>query len=202
MSLWASTLDPTVRSDRLAGLLRAGTVDMADLIEMTGIDPFADDLDADEPSILRFARAWRAVKASPLKVADLDYLLRHQDAIGKLEPTDDELLRNLKLLRDAMTAVDADLGTAAVNPDLNATKAKMALVYDSAVVDRLFALISHSTTYSAPFATTEETLPAPLEAAGPAIDLDPFGKQLTFTGIMSAAAQTALDTAADALTRR
>ena len=30
MSLWDPTLDPTVRSDRLAGLVRAGTVDMAD----------------------------------------------------------------------------------------------------------------------------------------------------------------------------
>lgn len=200
MSLWDRTLDPTERSDRLAGLLRAGTLDMAHLIEMTGVDPFANDLDANEPSMLRFARAWREVKASPLKVADLDYLLRHQDAIGKLEPTDDELLRDLKALRDAMTAVDADLGAAAVNPDLNATKARMALVYDSAVVDRLFALISHSTTYSAPFVTMEETLPAPLGAIALPIDLDPFGKQLTYTGVMPAAAQTALDTEADALT--
>ena len=89
---------------------------MASLIAITGIDPFANDLDADEPSILRFVRAWREVKASPLKVTDLDYLLRHQDSTGKLEPSDDELLRAVKVLRDAMTAVDADLGAAAAEP--------------------------------------------------------------------------------------
>src|SRR5438876_1211353 len=57
--------------------------------------------------MLRFARAWREVKASPLKVTDLDYLLRHQDSTGKLEPSDDELLRGVKALRDGMTAVVA-----------------------------------------------------------------------------------------------
>jgi len=199
LSLWDPSLDPGVRSTRLAGLLRAGVVDMASLIAITGIDPFANDLDADEPSMLRFARAWREVKASPLKVTDLDYLLRHQDSTGKLAPSDDELLRSVKALRDAMTAVDADLGAAALNPDLNATRAKMALVYDDAVVARLFALIGHTTTHTAPFVTTEETLPAPLIAAEPGIDFDPFAKQLTFAGILPAAAQAALDAAADAL---
>lgn len=203
LSLWDPALDPGVRSARLAKLLRAGAVDMASLIAITGIDPFANDLDADEPSMLRFARAWREVKASPLKVTDLDYLLRHQDSTGKLEPSDDELLRGVKALRDGMTAVDADLGAAALNPDLNATRAKMALVYDEAVVARLFALIGHTTTYTAPFVTTEETLPAPLIAAGPGLDFDPFAKQLTYAGILPppppAPAKAALDAAADAL---
>jgi hypothetical protein len=199
LSLWDPALDPGVRSARLAGLLRAGTVDMASVIAITGIDPFANDLEADEPSMLRFARSWREVKASPLKVADLDYLLRHQDATGKLEPSDDELLREVKALRDAMTAVDADLGAAALNPDLNATRAKMALVYDEAVVARLFALIGHTTTYTAPFVTTEETLPAPLIIAEPGIDFDPFAKQLTYAGILPSPSQAALDAAADAL---
>ena len=199
LSLWDPALDRGARSARLAGLLRAGAVDMASLIAITGIDPFANDLDADEPSILRFVRAWREVKASPLKVTDLDYLLRHQDSTGKLEPSDDELLRAVKGLRDAMTAVDADLGAAALNPDLNATRAKMALVYDDAVVARLFTLIGHTTTYRAPFVTTEETLPAPLTAAEPGIDFDAFAKELTYAGILPAAAQAALDAAADAL---
>src|SRR3712207_6857927 len=43
----------------------------------------------DEPAILRFARAWKVLKASPLKVADLGYLLRHEDPTGKLAPPDD-----------------------------------------------------------------------------------------------------------------
>ena len=53
----------------------------------------------------------------------------------------------------------------------------MALVYDAAIVDRLFGLISHTTTYSAPLATAEDALPAPLAALDTALALDPFGRR-------------------------
>ena len=67
---------------------------------MTGIDPFADDLD-DRRSVDAAVRAYAACKASPLKVADLDYLLRHEDATGKLDPSEADLLRDLLAPRQA-----------------------------------------------------------------------------------------------------
>ncbi|MEY2512820.1 MAG: hypothetical protein QOJ89_178, partial [bacterium] len=199
LSLWDATLAADVRSARFATLLKIGTTDLAQLVAITGIDPFASDLGGDDPSMLRFARAWRALKASPLKVADIDYLLRSEDLTGKLAPAEADLLRDIKAMHDALGAAETDIGVAVANPDLNAAKAKMALVYDASVVDRCFALVSQSATYSAPFASVEETLPAPLAQAGPSIELDPFARELTFTSIMAAATQTALDAAADAL---
>ena len=199
LSLWDATLAADVRHDRLAGLLRIGTTDLSDLIEITGIDPFASDMGADEPSMLRLALTWRALKASPLKVADLDYLLRDQDLSGKLAPAEEELLRDIKALRDALGAVETEVGIAVANPDLSAAKSKMTLVYDAAVVDRFFALISHSASYSAPFESVEETLPAPLAQVSTGIELDPFAKALTLTGIMGPDTQASLNAASDAL---
>jgi hypothetical protein len=199
LALWDATLTEDVRLDRLAGMLRIGTVDLRHLAEIGGIDPLADDMESDVPSMLRFVLSWRAVKASPLKVADLDYLLRHQDVTGKLTPSGDEQLRDVKALRDALSAVENDVGLAVANPDLNGAKAKVALVYDAAVVDRLFAFVTHTSTYAAPFASAEETLPADLAETSPELDFDPFAKRLTFTGIMSAATQASLEAAADAL---
>ena len=75
--------------DQLAALLRVGTTDLAHLVAITGVDPLADDLATDEPSMLRFTEHVAALKASPLKVVDLDYLLRHDDLTGKLTPSDE-----------------------------------------------------------------------------------------------------------------
>jgi hypothetical protein len=197
--LWDPALPAADRLGLLAGLLRIGATDLAHLCELTGIDPLAADMEADDPSLLRFARTWLALKASPLKVADLDYLLRDQDLEGKLQPGDADLLRDVRTLRAALAGVETDVGLAVANPDLNAAKAKMALVYDAAIVDRFFAFISETATYTAAFATAEETLPAKLAAVTSRIDLDPFGDRLTFTSILDAATQAALDAAADAL---
>ena len=199
LSLWDPALGTDTRLGLLAGLLRIGRADLAHFIELTGVDPLAPDMDADEPSMLRFARTWVALKGSPLKVADLDYLLRDQDLAGKLKPSESNLLRDVKTLRGALGDVEAEIGLAVANPDLNAAKARMALVYDAAVVDRFFAFVSQTAEYRAPFATAEETLPASLAVADPRLELDPFADQLVFTGIMDAATQTALNGAADAL---
>lgn len=200
LSLWDTAIDATARRQRLAKLLRIGTTDLDDLAEITGIDPLAQDLQVDEPSILRFIESWHAVKASPTKVADLNYLLRHKDTAGKLAPTDEGLLRDLRYLRTSLTAVDADLSVAAAHPELASARASMALIYDNAIVDQFFGLLGHTTTYAAPLLTTEDALPSGLSAAAAEIDLDPFKRVLSCTGPMSAATQTALDAAADALT--
>jgi ABC toxin N-terminal region/Neuraminidase-like domain/Salmonella virulence plasmid 28.1kDa A protein len=199
LDLWDTTIDAAVRRERLARLLRAGTIDLADLAEITGHDPLADDMDADEPALLQLVAAWKAVKASPMKVSDLDYLLRHKDVTGKLTPTEEGLLRDLRTLRDGLTAVDADLSTAITPPDLGSARAKMALVYDPTVVDRFFGLVNATTTYSASFDTAEEALPKPITDVSSAIGLDAFNKALTFVGVMPATTKTALDTAADGL---
>jgi hypothetical protein len=188
-----------VRQATLAHLLRIGTTDVAHFAEITGIDPLADDMATDSPSLLRFLDAWKTLRAAHLKVVDLDYLLRHRDDSGKLTPDESSLRRDLKALRDSIVAVSADLGPPPANADLAQARSKMALVYDAGVVDRFIGLLSGTTTYQSPLATVEEQLPAKITAVDPHIRLDPFGKQLTYSGILSSAAATALRTAADSL---
>jgi hypothetical protein len=200
LALFDPALDPAVRQERLAGLLRLGTTDLAHLLEITGLDPFADDLGSDTPSLPALVDAVAALKGSRLKVVDVDYLLRHDDATGKLTPTTDTLRHDLKALRDALTAVDTDLAVPVAGADLGAAAAKMSLVYDAVVVDRFLALVAGTATYSAPLTTVEEVVPAALIAIWPRLTIDPFHNLLTSTGPLSAATRAALDTATDALT--
>ncbi len=199
LSLFDAGEDAAARRTRLAKLLSLGSVDFAGLVEMSGIDPLAADMEADAPSLLRFVRAWAEVKAGPAKVADLDYLLRHGDPTGKLAPTVADLHTQVRTLRDALTAVDATLGTAPDSADLAYAQAKMALVYDPSVVARFFGLVGRSTTYDGPLLTSEEALPQKLTDVTPALGFDAFKKRLTFTGTMAAATRTALDAAAESL---
>ncbi len=199
LALFDPTLDPGVRQDRLAALLRLGTIDLAHLIEITGLDPFADDLGSDTPSLARLVEAAATLKESRLKVVDVDYLLRHDDATGKLTPTVDELRHGLRALRDALTAVDTDLAVPVASADLGAAAAKMALVYDAAVVDRFLTLVAGTRTYSVAMTTVEEVVPGPLLAIAPGLKIDPFHNALTSTGPLNAATRAALDTKADAL---
>ena len=200
LALFDPALDPTVRQDRLAGLVKLGTTDFAHLLEITGLDPFADDLGSDAPSLDRVVDAVAALKASRLRVVDVDFLLRHDDLTGKLTPTTEELRRDLVAIRNALTAVDAELAVPVATADLGAAAAKMALVYDAVVVDRFLALVARTTTYSVPLTTVEEVLPAELTVIAPGVRIDPFHNALTSTGPLDATTRVALGVAADALT--
>ena len=167
LALFEPGLDPTVRQDRLAPLVKLGTVDLDTLLELSGIDPFADDLGSADPSLPRLVDAAALLKGTKLKVADVDFLLRDADPTGKLTPTPAQVERDVSALRNALTAVDTELAVPAATADLGAAAARMALVYDAAVVDRFFALVAGTTTYAVPLVTAEEALPAPLDRDRP-----------------------------------
>lgn len=200
LKVWSPNDAPAARRETLAGLLRMGIVDLEDLAEMSGADPLADDLDADEPSVLVFVDLRGRLKELGLKVTDLNYLLRHQDETGDLTPADDALLRDVKALRDALSAVETQLSTSPETLDLAYAQSRMALVYDTPVGERFFGLLDGSSIYRAPFVMAEEALPQKLADVTPALGYDPFLQELTFVGVLSAATHGALDAAADSLT--
>ena len=144
-------LPADVRRGRLARLLRAGVVDLGTLIDLSGIDPFADDLHTDEPSLHRFVALWRSLKAARLKQVDLDYLLRHHDQAG-LAPTEAAARADVKSIRDALAAVDADLTVAIANADPASAVTRVGQVYDQQVADLFFALLDGAVRYETPFA--------------------------------------------------
>jgi Neuraminidase-like domain/Salmonella virulence plasmid 28.1kDa A protein len=199
LAIWDATQARDVREAALAHLIRMGVTDLQHLREISNIDPLADDLGSDDPSILGFLDARAALKGAGLKVVDADYLLRSRDDAGALAPTDASILRDLKALRDRMTAVDVDLGTPPGTVDLAYAQSKLSLVYDAAVVDRLVGLVTDGTTYTAPLATAEEALPKKLTDADERIGFDPFKKQLTYRGVMGTGAPAALGAVADGL---
>jgi hypothetical protein len=199
LPIWDMSQADAVRRETLAHLLRFGATDLEHLFEISGIDPVADDLDTDEPSLHRFLDARDTLKAAKLKVSDVDYLLRHQDDAGKLAPSEASLRLDLKALHDAVTAVETELSAPVETADLGYARNKMALVYDISIVDWFISLVSASKTYDAPFATTEEALPEKLTAVDTRIGFDPFAKLLTYTGVMTEDARIALANAADTL---
>ena len=197
--LWDDEKDVAYKQEQCAKLLKMRIPDMEDLAKITGIDPLADDMEQDEPSLLNYIMVVQALKRASLKIADLNYLLRNKDEANKLTPTDKNLLKNIKAIRDSMNAVEQEHGIAPDNADFAFAKAKMALVYDAAIVNDFFGLITDSKTYSVPFNTTEEGLPAKITVVDSRVGFDPFKQLLTYNGIISTTAKNALSAAADTL---
>ncbi|GAB1452745.1 hypothetical protein MASR2M47_28010 [Draconibacterium sp.] len=196
-------LDPSLalslRIEQCAKILKLSIPDLLELAAITGIDFLANDFETDEPSLQKLIVVAKSLKEQSLKVVDLAYILHHVDLNGKLTPTDESLLKNIKLLRSAINTVEAENSIAPDNADFNFAKSKMLQVYDAATTDEFFGLLLNTKTFSAPFITDEESLPAPLLATDANLGFDPFKKELIYTGILSNQNKILLDAAADAL---
>jgi hypothetical protein len=200
LMLWDASIDISVREEEAARILKKMRItDMKDLAEVTGINPLVNDLENDEPSFLKFLYIVEELKNNSLKIADLNYILRHKDESGKLTLTEESLLKNIKATRDGLNTVEKENSIAPDNADFAFAKTKMALVYDASVTETFFGLLTGANTYSAAWIIPEEGLPAKLAAADANLGYDPFKKILTYKGIPTAAAKTNLDNIANAL---
>jgi hypothetical protein len=193
------TADAELRKVQCAKILKLSIPEMAELSLFTGINPLANDMEADEPSLMKSISISRQLKNASLKIVDLAYLLLHHDLPGKLTPSEESLLTNIKILRDTLNGVEKENKSAPDNADYNFARGKMLLVYDAATTSSFFELLMGTKTFSAPLITVEEGLPDKLNATNPKPGFDPFKKVLTFAGVMSASAKTALGNAADNL---
>ena len=191
--------DTTIRKTTLAKILKISFPELAALSAFTGIDPFANDLEADEPALMKTVKIVQQLKLASLKIADLAYLLQHNDISGKLVLTEESLLKNIKNLGDTLNAIEKENSIAPDNADFNFAKAKMLLVYDAATTDEFFGLLTGTKTFTTSFLTVEEGLPNKIINADARIGFDSFKKQLTYSGILSAAAKTQLENAANNL---
>ena len=194
-----STVDANLRQLQCAKILKMSIPDFEELSQITAIDPLANGLEIDEPALMKFIAIAQQLKAASLRVADLAYVLRHNDLTGKLDRSEASLLKDIKILRDTLNAVEKENSIASDTADVNVAKGKMQLVYDAATTNGFFDLLLDSKTYTAPFVTTDEGLPAKLTAVDGKLGFDPFQKEITYTGIVSSAAKTALENAADSL---
>ncbi|MGH9137320.1 MAG: Tc toxin subunit A, partial [Acidimicrobiales bacterium] len=199
LDLFDPALDAAARAERLARLIKLGATDFANLAAITGIDPFADDLGSDTPSMPAYLRASALIDDSPLKIDDVDFLLRDGDPAGTRVPSAAQVRADVAQLRAVLATVDATTGTPP-EADLTLAQTRMALVYDAAVVDHFFALLGGTATYRVALATVEEDLPSSVTAISGAIGFNAFTDEITFTGAMADAVRDDLLAAADGLT--
>lgn len=193
------TVAQDLRQEQCAKIAKLSLPDMAELIAITGTDPLANDMESDEPSLLKFILTVQQLKATSLKIADLSYILHHVDLTGKLIVAEEVQLKNVKILRDSINTIEKENSIAPDNADFNFAKGKMLLVYDATTTDHFFGLLTGTNTFTAPLITVEESLPEKIITADNRIGFDPFKKQLTYTGVLSNAVKTLLETTADEL---
>lgn len=196
-------LDPSqtvlLRQEQLARILKINLSEMLDLAMLSGLDPLAADLEGDEPSLIKFVKTIKKLKANGLKTADLSYLLRHEDTTGKLTPSLEIQLKHVKLLKDALNKVELENSVAPTNADFALAKSKMLLMYDTATTDRFFVLLLGTGKYISPLITTQQDLPLLLSGADSNLSFDTFKKELSYTGMLTAARKTAIETVLTAL---
>ena len=191
--------DAELRQTQCAKIVKLSIPEFNELKIISGVDPLADDMEADEPSLMKFIQTAHLLKAVSLKIADLSYIVHHSDITGKLTPTGDSLLASIKILRDTLNAVEEENSAAPDNADFNFAKGKMQLVYDAATADSFFELLMGSKNFTAPLITGEEGLSDKIKNVDSNLDFDAFKKEITFSGVMSNAVKTDFESAADSL---
>jgi Tc toxin complex TcA C-terminal TcB-binding domain/Neuraminidase-like domain len=146
-SLTISCLSSLYRHSLLARSLHLTMLDLLRTIKLLG-DPFASPANA-----LRFMNDLKEIQESGFAVRKLDYVVTsHDDVRRPLGPSQRTILRLSKTIFDGLVAIDAqhrDLPTApagAATDEL--VRAKLALLFESASVERIVGLLDGTANYS------------------------------------------------------
>jgi hypothetical protein len=187
----------------LARGLKLSVRELIALKQLSGLDPFKplhtqplQTLDDDHPftQTLAFVETAEAVKASGLKIEDLDYLLRHRfDPNGKYRPNRAATLALLKTLAEGIRAIRAEHAI----PDDPSTlsddilQQKLSLILPPEVVTTFLAMLNGTVEYTAVQSSVEQadSLPPAAFADQPAIRAVTYNatrqeQRLTFRGVL------------------
>jgi len=198
----------------LAKGLKLSVRELIALKQLSGLDPFKplhtqplQTLDDDHPfsQTLAFVETSEAVKASGLKIEDLDYLLRHRfDPNGKYRPNPAATQALLKTLAEGIRAIRAEHAV----PDDPSTltdevlQQKLGLVLPAGVVTTFLAMVNGTVEYTAVKSSVApaDSLPLAAFANQPAIRAVTYNstrqeQRLTFRGVLFDAQKNALKAA-------
>jgi Neuraminidase-like domain/Salmonella virulence plasmid 28.1kDa A protein len=193
----------------LARTLRLGVVELLDLIECTGIDPFAPlDLEAAsaggtrgsavpsrEPPMVRFISLVQRLRNVSLKPAQALYLLWSRDISGKSAPADTVVHGLARALRADAATVEAQFALVD-DPDGSIAKNLTALAFGSETADFFFSLLDRTFAVSVPYGQPQPELPDAVSGAAQGrLAYDDLKKQLTYTGVLDDAALVAMTAA-------
>lgn len=200
------------RHTQLAQSLQIPMPDFLTLLNLIDVNPFANVI-----STYQFTEKYNILKSSDFSIADLNYILRHQNNAGKtLIPTADQVLANLSQLQNELMDIKTATTPAVDTNGALLTKwlSDPVLKWDSSIVNRLIDILStvdddeyqqkiiDNTNfllnlrrgYQHPVLAIDLTaLPITIPASIAAqLSFDPDKKQLTLKGVMSAADRDAL----------
>jgi hypothetical protein len=183
----------------LARTLGLSVLEFLLLREFTGIDPFSP-LDPGstapaEPPAVRFVRLLAALAAAGLTTAQTLYLMWNQDISGISAPAQADVTGLAFALRADFAAVEAQF-TLQDDPDGSTAQNLMSLVYGSTASAFFFGLLNGTFTTAVPYAAPpgQPALPqAVIAASDGQLGYNDLSKQLSFSGVLDPAAQSAVD---------
>jgi len=183
----------------LAHTLGLSVLEFLWLREFTGLDPFAS-LDPGpsapaEPPVVRFIRLLAKLSTAGMTNAQALYLMWNQDITGTSAPALADVTGLAFALRADFAAVEAQF-TLQDDPDGSIAQNLMSLVYGAAASAFFFGLLNGTFSASVPYSAPpgQPALPGPVvTASGGLLSYNDLSKQLSFSGVLDAAGQAAID---------
>jgi hypothetical protein len=200
-SLSLEKVSEVFRFGWLARKLRISILEFLLLRRFSALDPFIQ-LDPGtappiEPPVIRLIRLVEAFAAAGLRPVQALYLIWNQDISGKSAPPITDVTTLARTLRADFAEVDTQF-TLVADPDSTIAKGLMALVYGNSVTEFFFDLLNNTLATSIAYSNPPEQsrLPQPvIDASVGRLSYDDFRKMLTYTGVLDAATQKAIDKA-------
>jgi peptidoglycan hydrolase-like protein with peptidoglycan-binding domain len=184
----------------LAHTLGLSLIEFLMLRTYSRLDPFASldpqqNATSAEPPAIRFIELVQAMRAAGLEPVQALYLMWDQDITGKATPPDSTVTQLATTLRANFAAVESQF-TLLDDSDGRISKERMTLVYGNTTTDFFFGLLNNTLTSSAGYGSPQGAIPQPvIDASLGRLSYDDLRKQVTFTGVLDATTQAAIDAA-------
>jgi len=176
------------RRAALAKALRLKVKDFLALKTLSGRDPFASPEET-----MHFATLAADMGGSGLNFAQLIYIVRHVaigSGQGETEPHEATIVGLVRNLRDGLTAIARD-NVIAPDPSGSLTAQKLALLYDSGIVDHILGIVNGTVNYSAPLIILPVGVKFPVPLAKK-ITFDPLAQLLNCKSPLTSAERSSL----------
>lgn len=176
------------RRAALAKALKLKVRDFLSIKTLSGLDPFASP-----EKTMHFATLAANVTSSGLTSAQLSYIIRHLSTGSRQTETEPHQAITLGLARDLRDGLTAIVHDNAIAPDPNGslTTQKLALLFDSSVVDDIVGIVNGTANYSAPLLFLPTAVKFPAQLAKKVV-YDPSGTLLTCKSPLTSADRSAL----------
>lgn len=197
-----NTISAVFRRAWLARALQLSLVELLNLRNLTGIDPFLmpvlDDAQPVSVPTLDFIRLAQGMSSTGLTPVQALYLLWNVDLSGVSVPATSVTIGLAAALRSAFIAVEAQFAVTP-NTTLDTARALMSLVLGAAAASTYVQLLNQTNVTAVPFGYSSTQLPGAVVTAGKnRVAYDDLSKQLSYTGDLDATTLGAMEAAAAA----